>query len=193
MGVRCSFSGDENGAETAFLDAMNRVLTENGIEPYVDPLERPCVYHGRLFGRSALDHHSPRVLMELVAKAEELGPCPNLSLIRKNPHRVIFLPRALPEPLATGYFERNGGKRAPVWAGSLAQLLEELTNLGHNLRIPFAKGKLADQTASAINKFRPFHELDSTKLIESYRPAWLALYEGARLALENHVALMLAD
>jgi hypothetical protein len=29
-------------------------------------------------------------------------------------------------------------------------------------------------------------------LIESYRTAWLALYEGARLALENGVALTLA-
>ena len=36
---------------------------------------------------------------------------------------------------------------------------------------------------------RPFHELDSPRLIESYRSAWPALFEGARPALENNVAL----
>ena len=80
----------------------------------------------------------------------------------------------------------------PVWAGSLVELLRELLSLAQDLRIPLVNGKLADETAVAINMFQPFHEFDSTKLIESYRTAWLALHEGARLALENGVALTLA-
>jgi hypothetical protein len=79
-----------------------------------------------------------------------------------------------------------------VWAGSLVQLQRELLNLARDLRIPLANGELAGETANAINMFRPFHELDSTRLIETYRTAWLALHEGARLALENGVALTLA-
>jgi hypothetical protein len=192
MGVHCSFGGETNGSAAAFLDAMNRVLAENGIDLYDDPQQQPRVYRGHLFGRSALDHHSRRVLLEIAAIAEAQGPCPNLALIRENPHRVIYLPRALPRPLATGYCEKNGGDPVPVWAGSLPQLLQELVRLARDLRIPLANGKLADATALAINMFRPFHELDSTKLIESYRTAWLALYEGARLAMENRTALTLA-
>jgi len=196
MGVRCSYGGEENGTAAAFLEAMNCVLAENGIERYDDPEETPRVYRGHLFGRSALDHHSPRVFLELVAMAETLAPDPdlarNLALIRMNPHRAVFLPRALPRPLATGYCERNGGGPVPVWAGSLVELLRELLSLAQDLRIPLVNGKLADETAVAINMFQPFHEFDSTKLIESYRTAWLALHEGARLALENGVALTLA-
>jgi hypothetical protein len=213
MGVRCSYggevtNGDGNCPAAAFLEAMNRVLLENGIERYDDPKETPRVYRGHLFGRSALDHHSPRVFMELVAIAEASAPRPNharnlapslaqnlsqnLALIRKNPHRAVFLPRALPKPLSTGYYEQNGGGPVPVWAGSLVQLQRELLNLARDLRIPLANGELAGETANAINMFRPFHELDSTRLIETYRTAWLALHEGARLALENGVALTLA-
>lgn len=193
MGVRCSFGGNSNGSAAAFLDALNRVLAENGIDPYEDPQQPPRVYHGHLFGRSALDHHSTRVLAEIAAMAESQGPCPNLALLRENPHRAIFLPRPLPRPLATGYCEKNGGDPVPVWAGSLPQLFEELVRLARALRIPLANDHLSSETAFAINMFRPFHERDSTKLIESYRTAWLALYEGARLAMENGTALTLAD
>lgn len=193
MGVGCSFGGETSGSATALLDAMNRVLPENGIEPYSDPQQPPRVYRGHLFGRSALDHHSPRVFLELVAMAEGLGPSPNLALIRENPRRVVFLPREFSRPLATGYCEKGGGDQVPVWAGSLPQLLCELVKLARELRIPLAKGKLTDQSAHAINMLRPFDERDSTKLIENYRTAWLALYEGARLAIENGVALTLAE
>jgi hypothetical protein len=205
MGVRCSYgceatNGGGDCPAAAFLDALNHVLAENGIERYDDPEEAPRVYRGHLFGRSALDHHSPRVFLELVAMAEATAPRPNavqnlalnLALIRMNPHRAVFLPRALPLPLATGSYEQNGGEPVPVWAGSLVELQQELLGLASDLRIPLTNGKLADETAAAINMYRPFHELDSTKLIESYRTAWLALYEGARLALENGVALTLA-
>jgi len=192
MGVHCSFGGETNGSATDLLDAVNHILVENGLDRYDDPEQQPRVYRGHLFGRSALDHHSPRVLAELAAMAEAEGSSPNLALLRENPHRVIFLPRALPRPLATSYCEKNGAGPAPVWAGSLPQLLEELVKLARTLRIPMIQSRVSDQTAFAINMFRPFHERDSTKLIEGYRTAWLALYEGARLAMENRTALTLA-
>jgi len=198
MGVQRSFGGETTNGDgicsaTAFLDALNRVLVENGLDPYDEPEKQPRVYHGHLFGRSALDHHSPRVLAEIAAMAEAQGPSPNLALIRGNPHRVIFLPRTLPRPLATGNSEKNGGDPVPVWVGALPQLLQELVKLARILGIPVINGRVSDPTAMAINMFRPFHERDSTKVIESYRTAWLALYEGARLAMENGTALTLAD
>jgi len=192
MGVRCSFGGETNGSVAALLEAMNHVLSENAVECYDDPKEQPRVYRGRMFGRSALDHHSPRVLAEMAAMAESFAPCPHLALLRNLPHRVVFLPRDLAAPFSTQAIEKNDADPAPSWTGSLPQLLQELAGLAKNLRIPLTDGKLSDETAHSINTFRPFHELDSTKLIESYRTAWLALYEGARLALENGVALTLA-
>ena len=204
MGAHCSFgeetmsgdgtSGNGNCSATAFLNALNHVLAENGIERYDDPQEPPRVYRGHMFGCSALDHHSSHVLAELAARAAAIAPCPNLALIDEISHRVIFLPRTFPQPLATGYYEKNDGDPVAVWVGSLPQLMQELVWLARELRIPLLmNGKLSTETAFAINMFRPFHKRDTTKLIESYRTAWLALYEGARLAMENRIALTLMD
>lgn len=79
-----------------------------------------------------------------------------------------------------------------IWVGSLAHLLAELRLLAGKLGIPLANGDLRDEIATAINAFEPLHEGDSTELAEDERTAWLALYEGARLALQHNVALTLA-
>ncbi|MGA9062771.1 MAG: hypothetical protein WB341_14030 [Terracidiphilus sp.] len=192
MGVRPSYAGKAQESATAFLEAMNRVLVESGVEPYADSDETPRVYTGYLFGRSALDHDSSRVFVEIADLAQASRSCPNLALIRDNPHRVAFVPRRLLQPLATGYHERIEGNNVQIWIGSLAQLTEELLHFARDLRIPLSNGGVADETADFINMFTPFHERDSTKLIRDYRPAWLALYEGARLAMEHGVALTLA-
>jgi hypothetical protein len=75
----------------------------------------------------------------------------------------------------------------------LAHLLNELRLLAGKLGIPLTNGDVTDATALAINAFEPLYEGDSTELAEDERTAWLALYEGARLALQHNVALTLAD
>jgi hypothetical protein len=71
-------------------------------------------------------------------------------------------------------------------------LLTELKQLAGQLGIPLVNGELMDETASTINDFQPLRNGDSVELIEDERTAWLALYEGARLAVEHRVALTLA-
>jgi hypothetical protein len=192
LGVRSSFLDQAQNSARDFLDAMNRVLAENGMEPYADPVEPVNPYIGHLFGRSTLDRSSPRVFVELAGLAQVSKTCPNLALIRDNPRRVTFVPRPLPRPLATGYFEQIGGNDVQIWVGSLSQLATELLRFAHDLRIPVTNHDVTDETVGSINMFRPFHERDSTKLIEEYRPAWLALHEGVRMALQHGVALTLA-
>jgi hypothetical protein len=100
-------------------------------------------------------------------------------------------PPTLCPPAPTEYYERIGGEDTQIWVGSLPRLLTELKQLAGQLGIPLVNGELADETASAINGFEPLRNGDSV-LIEDERTAWLALYEGARLALEHRVALTLA-
>lgn len=61
-----------------------------------------------------------------------------------------------------------------------------------NIGIPLVNGELADETAAAIRRFPALQNGDSIELIEDERTAWLALYEGARLAVEHRLALTLA-
>jgi hypothetical protein len=192
LGVRRSYANEAQESARAFLAAMNRVLAESGMAPYADPIEPVNPYAGYLFGRSTLDHCSPQVLVELATLAQATRKRPNLALIRDNPHRVTFVPRPLPRPLATGFSEQIGGRDVQIWIGSLSQLAEELLSLARDLRIPVTNRDVTDETVDSINIFRPLHERDSTKVIEDLRPGWLALHEGARLAMQNGVALTLA-
>jgi hypothetical protein len=105
---------------------------------------------------------------------------------------VVFVPQKLVEPQVTQYRDRIDGRPVQIWVGSLDGLLEELRRLADGLGIPTVNGQIADETAAAINDFKPLSETDTTELIEDSRTAWLALYEGARLAEANAVALSLA-
>jgi Bacterial regulatory proteins, luxR family len=66
----------------------------------------PHVHTDHLFGRSALDHHSSRVLVDVANFGSSAQKHPNLGLIRNNPFRVAFLPIEFSPPLQTDYFEQ---------------------------------------------------------------------------------------
>jgi hypothetical protein len=192
MGVRSSFTEESRGSADALLKEINVVLATDSLPAYVDPDTPPNVYVGHLFGRSALDHHSSRVLVVIAEQATHSKQSPNLALIRDNPYRVVFVPEKLVTPHITQYRERIDGRLVPIWVGSLDGLLEELCWLANGLGIPMINGQISDETAAAINDFKPLSETDTTELIEGWRTAWLALYEGARLADANAIALTLA-
>jgi hypothetical protein len=192
MGVRGSYIYGAEFSAQAFLDAINRALTHKGAAPYLDPPEAPNVYKGHLFGRSELDHHTSRVLSEIARLGTQANENPNLALIRDNPYRVAFVPADFAPPASTEYYEQIGGEDTQIWVGSLPRLLTELRQLAGQLGIPLVNGELADETASALNEFEPLRNEDSVEVIEDERTAWLALYEGARLAIEHRVALTLA-
>jgi hypothetical protein len=193
MGIRGSYTEESRGLADKLLKEINDVLAANGFATYVDPDPPPNVYTGHLFGRSALDHHSSRVLRDIADRAATRSKnSPNLALIRDNPYRVVFVPPKLRRPCETKYQERIAGSVVTIWMGSLDGLLEELAQLADDLDIPVEDGQISDRTAIAINDYQPFRDGDSVELVEDWRTAWLALYEGARLAKETSVALTLA-
>jgi len=192
MGIRRSFVEEAQDSASTFIDSINRALADRALPPYVDPSEPPHVYTDHLFGRSALDHHSSRVLVDIANLGNSAQERPNLGLIRDNPFRVAFLPIDFSLPLQTDYFEQIGGDRFRIWAGSLPHLHLELSAIARDLGIPLKNGNLTDEVAAAINEFEPLYDGDSADLAEDERTAWLALYEGARLALGHNVALSLA-
>jgi hypothetical protein len=192
MGIRCSYTEDAQGLGDTFVKAINNVLAADGFAAYIDPDPPPNVYVGNMFGRSALDHHSSRVLIQIADRASQSKRSANLALIRDNPYRVVFVPAKLQNPRETEYREQIAGNAVGIWVGSLDGLLEELGWLAGNLGIPIEDEQISDVTAAAINDYKPFHDGDSVELIEDWRTAWLALHEGARLAKETGVALTLA-
>jgi hypothetical protein len=192
MGVRCSFVEEAQDSASAFLDAINLGLSQRGLPRYADPVSPPNVYSGHLFGRSALDHHTSRVLMKIADLGANLRESPNLALIRDNPFRLTFVPIDFSPPFPSGYHEQIVGQSIRIWIGSIPRLLTELRFLAADLGIPMRDDLLTDETAIAINEFKPLYDGDSTELSEHERTAWLALYEGARLAMDHNVALSLA-
>ena len=192
MGVRSSFTEESRGSADVFLREINAVLAADSLPAYLDPDPPPNVYVGHLFGRSALDHHSSRVLALIAEQATQRKRSPNLALIRGNPYRVVYIPEKRLAPHVTQYRERIDGSLVQIWVGSLHGMLEELRTLADGLDIPMVNGQISDETAVAINDFKLLSKTDTTELIEDWRTAWLALYEGARLAAANAIALTLA-
>jgi len=109
MGVRNSYTDDSRGLADNLVKAINDVLVVDGLAAYVDPDVPPNVYVGSMFGRSALDHHSSRVLIQIADRAAQSKSSPNLVLIRDNPYRVVFVPAKLRSPHETKYRERIAG------------------------------------------------------------------------------------
>jgi hypothetical protein len=167
-------------------------LQEQNLPLYSEPDEPPDVYVDDVFGRSELDHHSASCFVQLAEIAEERNSARQHLAILVNPYRAVFLPLNFSEPFNTGYKEEIFGELMEVWAGSAQRLLSELAELAPHLGIPLENGVLSDEVAAKINEFELLTENDDGDLAEDERTACLALYEGARLAVENKVALSLA-
>lgn len=93
IGVRRSFIDEAHDAAEALLSAINIELSRLRLPLYEEPRELPDVYSGPLFGRSALDHDSARLIVELAGRAVQQGRAPQLELLTQNPYRVAYVPR----------------------------------------------------------------------------------------------------
>ena len=192
MGIVASYVEEAEDSARELIAAINTRLQEQNLPLYSEPDELPDVYVNDVFGRSELDHHSAGCFVQLANLAEEHNSARQHLAILANPYRVVFLPQVFDEPFETGYKEQIFGDLLEVWAGSAPRLLAELTELAPHLGIPLENGVLTDDVAAKINEFELLTEDDDGELSEDERTAWLALYEGARLAVENKVALSLA-
>ncbi len=115
-----------------------------------------------------------------------------LQLIASNPYRVSFVPMDFDAPLPTDYTEVIDGSQVRIWVGSTPALRRELRAMAPSLSIPLDSDELSAEVAQRINDYEPLSEEDDGSLAEDERPAWLLLYEGARLSVEHGVALSLA-
>lgn len=192
MGIVPSYTEEAEDSARELIAAINSRLQEQNLPLYSEPDEPPDVYVDDVFGRSELDHDSASCFMQLAEIAEEHNSARQHLAILANPYRAVFLPQDFAEPFETGYREEIFGDLLEVWAGSAQRLLDELAELAPHLGIPLENSVLADDVAAKINDFELLTEDDDGELSEDERTAWLALYEGARLAIENKIALSLA-
>lgn len=192
MGIVPSYSEEAEDSARQLIAAINSRLRERNLPLYTEQSEPPDVYVDDVFGRSELDHHSASCFAELADLAEQHHSARQHLAILTNPYRAVFLPQDFGEPFKTGYKEEIFGGSLEVWAGSAPKLLGELTELAPHLGIPLDNSVLTDEIAAKVNEFELLTEDDDGELSEDERTAWLALYEGARLAVENKVALSLA-
>lgn len=192
IGIIPSYLEEAEDSAKKLVEAINLRLKELNFSAYSEPDEIPDVYDDSLFGRSELDHHSANSLAALAYFAEENKlDMKHLSLLT-NPYRVVFLPLEFNEPFETGHNEEVFDEQMQVWAGSSQKLLEELSELAPMIGIPLSNTGLSDDIATKINEFEMLSEDDNGELAEDERTAWLVMYEGARLSVENKVALSLA-
>jgi len=192
MGIVPSYVEESEDSGRKLIEAINSRLKKLNLPLYSESDEVPDVYIDDSFGRSELDHHSASCFMQLADLAEENDLRKRHLAILTNPYRVVFLPQDFSEPFETDYKEEIFDEPIEVWAGSAPKLLEELVELASHLGIPLENGILSDEVATKINEFELLSENDDGELAEDERTAWLAIYEGARLAVENKIALSLA-
>lgn len=188
MGIMDSYTEDSKDVGKKYINSINDTLRENNLKHYRDPDTVPDVYINFKFGRSSLDHH---VVYYIKAVCNFVPNLPQLTAISKNPYRISFVPIAFSKPLITSHQEKIGSEQYQVLVGSLPALLEELKITGHELGVRDLKSGLSDEIASKINKEEFLRDGEDAELL-SLRNAWLVIYEGTRLAIENDVALSIA-
>ena len=191
MGIRASYTEEAQASAENYLAAINVALAARGLPPYLDPAPAPDVYNDTLFGRSAVDADSGKCISEVARIGVKQSGAKHLALLNYNPYRVSFVPADFPEPLATRYTEPIAGKNTGIWVGSAATLFRELLDVATKLKVPI-DGGLSDTVAEKIRDYQPLFEGDSVDPNSDLRSTWLLLHEGARLALEHHVALSFA-
>jgi hypothetical protein len=113
--IRSSYIDEAQDIAAACAAKIDTVLKQNGLPGYGEPSGPPDVYDGGLFGRSALDHHSPSAVAELGEMAASRGDAPHTALLAANPYRVVFVPVDFEVPLLTGHSERIAGEQVEIW------------------------------------------------------------------------------
>ena len=192
MGIASSYTDEAQESARALTRAINEALKSQAVPPYSDPAEPPGVYADNLFGRSALDHDSARLLVALAELAVNRAGAVHLALLVENPYRVAFLPVELPAPILTTYSESIAGDDTAISIGSSLALLREVIAVAPLLGIPLKNGVLSDPVAALINDYAALFPGDTPDPNADQRTTWLLLHEGARLSIAHRVALSLA-
>jgi hypothetical protein len=143
-------------------------------------------------GRSSDDHCAAAAFATLATFATPEMQCRQIELVQQHTHRLAFLPLDFDEPLETDYSEDIAGSARKIWVGSAVALLRDLSSIAPALGIPMERDILSDDVARRIDRGELLSSMDTGTLVEVERPAWLLLFEAARLAVAQHLALVLA-
>lgn len=194
LGIRESYTEEAQNIAENFLLEINYSLKNVGIEKYFEPRLIPDVYNNDFFGESALDHHNSEVLRELGELISSKINKPHGILIKLNPYRVAFLPIDFKRPLTTNHIEQFfGDQNVAINVGSSIRFFQELLEIAVYLNIKIDDGKITQEQINLINELIPFEKDDERKeQILNLRSAWLLCFEGAKLSIENNIALSLA-
>lgn len=193
IGIRASFTEEAQDSAEAFLGAINSELLRLCLPPYDEPTELPQVYEGSLFGRSALDHDSARLIVELSRRAVAAQLSPQMQLLTVNPYRVAYVPRDINPPVETGFQDQIAGDLYPIWCGAAGRLHKELVSCASLIGVPLGTQGLDDEIARRINEFEPLADNEKVEAeLADLRTTWLTLHEAARLSVRTGVALCLA-
>lgn len=193
IGIKESYIPEAKEEAKKYIKAINKVLKKHEVDEYKENEEAPDVYEKGFFGKSVLDHHSSGCLVKLCEYAEKIFNAEHLRLVKLNPYRVAFIPIDFEKPFVTDYQETLWGDNPiNLNAGSSYRLKNELIEVAVHLGIEFENGEINEEQIEKINELEPFETGEDSELTEDLRSAWLLMYEGARLSIENKIALSLA-
>lgn len=128
------------------------------------------------------------IFRSLFGSRSQPGENAPLLLISSAPEFAAFVPGGASEPVLT---DLVNAINQTLFVGSLPILFGQLLEMPRDRKIPLENGILTDEVAMQIDDMQKFSDDDTTEPVEDLRTVWLALHEGARLALENKVALSL--
>lgn len=150
-----------------------------GLPPYLEPASIRSPYRGFRFGRAGTDH----IGSSMAAGLARVAASPLLSSLAGDFQSALFLPDQTNDCCFS--FDNYAGA---IRVGPLDGLWRELNVVAPKLGVCLDRcGRLADADAEMICEEG---EISGFEDMEDERSAWLLLFEGCRLALEERVALV---
>lgn len=191
MTIKESFAAGYEKDAQEYVKSINDVLRAEELPEYNEPKNVPDVYNDALFGRSELDHHGAQCLHDIGEMGIKNGNDQCLKLISWNPYRVAFLPSDFGYSYRTDFVTQIWDEDVELNFGSAHQLIRELIDIAPELKIEIKNSDLTKEQIILIGDMKTF-ESDEENYFTDLRSAWFVLFEGARLAIEQKVALSLA-
>jgi hypothetical protein len=177
---------EDSAAAHEEVNALNAALASNDLPNYAEPPTVDSPYDRRQrFGRSRVDHTGSQSLKDLAV----IAPVRRQLYLLQSADLVAFLPDefdARPECALAG---------VSAVVGSIPKLQSELKALAEKIGIPMTAGNIDENTATKISDEKKLGTEKNLGLdladVANARTNWLLLFEGARLAKERGVALVL--
>lgn len=193
IGIKNSYAPESQVLAESYIKEINRTLSKKGLPLYEDGPFIPTINKNSSIGRSCLAHYSSSCLRDFGEFAESQVKVKHLQLLKINPYRVVYLPIKLASFFTTNHKESIwGNEEVYLNVGSAYGLKNELEQLANRMGISVENELNFEEQIHQINQQKPLEEGEAADLNKDMRKCWLLMYEGARIAIEHHIALSLA-